>query len=413
MTRREQMSRLDTEDKLTAEAIAGYATELTVWRFINQIAAAIGASHTQGKACGLKRLEDVVIEGKNFKLQIVATCNQTPAEDIWNLGACVYRLLMGEDPFGGRGRDGQTMLSPLPHLSEAEYSAELSEMMTSCLEYDSEKRPSATEILNTSQEMVEKCAAFARDLNNLAMYNPKNRQRRMNYYSFWPEAMAMLIIVALLALPLCVSAQKLPQAGSNTSKNEMLTHNNSEIKNLINAVTKLRDKKKREAVRKYLASDSLWTRMNELEYDDNECTIEDDVEMFGINHVASQVEMSRRGKLNAGNRFTNSADGIHKYSFNEFTVKAGKEVTYSVKSHKGKQFVAIVPFNKNQKYATVIWTKKQKVTPYKYNSGGTTDGISYLTIDLAGANEYWFSIKNNGTDNASFVVITYNSGRQL
>lgn len=389
-----------TDDKLTADKIAGYATELTVWRFISCMAKTAKTSHEKGVSCRLHCLEEVVIEGKDFILNDSTNKSQSMEDLVWHIGACVYRLLMGSEPFGGKGKDGQTAQSPLPHLSAIDYSPELSETMAHCLDYIPAKRPLMADLLRTSENMIAKCQVVADNLKNLVITNPANKKRRLSTYSFWPETMTILIVAVLSLLPVEARAQGYMQA-----------HNNKEIMELVKITTMLRDKKSRDEVYQKLEKDSLWTKMDELEKHSNECSIEDDIDMFGINHVASDVELHRRGIVSPGNRFKNSADGIHKYSFIELTVKSGKEISYQVEGHKGEQLIAVVPYNKRQNYNVTFCVEgKGAISPYKRNTDGKNDGISYASVDLGTATRYSFSIKNNGAENASFVVITYNSG---
>lgn len=388
------MSRHDTEDKISAAVLAGYTTELTVWRFVHDMAQTfVGRSKEKGnreKGCGFRCLEDVLIEGKQFKLQ-TTDCSSQSADDIWNLGACVYRLLMGGEPFGGRGREGQTPQSPLPRFNETDYSKELSDVVAQCLAYDAASRPSAEALLKKADEMSTKLRTYVSDKSNLSAKSPINRKRRQSTYSFWPETMIVFILALFCSLPITVHAQT-----------------DVEMEKLMNVVTMMRDQSNRSKALSILKNDSLWTLMDELTRNTNECSFADEVNMFGVNDIALEIANSRKPILNSGSSFKNSADGIHKYSFIELTAKAMRKITFCVEGHKGVQQVVIIPFNTKQKYAASITHKGKKIT-----SSSTAEGVSSFTFRLGNAahTDYWFEISNQGTKNASYVVITYNSGK--
>lgn len=383
------MRKNNTADNIPAKLIAGSITELTLWRFVRDVSTQLSDLHGSTKTHGDVNLNNVTIIGKKFLLG--SGCgNGSISADIWDVGACIYELVTGTAPFGGKGKEGQCELSPIPSFSESKASKSLSALMKRCLEYKDANRISAKEISAIAVRELSLLEQYVSNSENLKYKKPQNRQSRMKTYSFWPEVMACLAIMVMLIIPQNVSAQY-----------------NVEMEKLIRLTTTMRNQKMRTQVLNELKADTKWTLMDELEFDSNECTYGDKVDMFGINDIAAEIAQREKGIINVGGRFKHSADPNFQYSFVELTAKAGKSILYNVKGHKGIQQVAIVPFNKNQSYTAVFITdgKEQKTHT-------TKDGVSYYTVAVGKHGNYEFEITNTGTKNASFAVITYNSGNK-
>lgn len=381
------MRKSNTADNISAETIVGCITELTLWRFVKDIASQLFCIHETKKAHAGVTLGNITVSGKEFLLGN-GDGNGSASADIWDFGACIYELATGTAPFGGKGKEGQSELSPLPSFSESKASKSLSTLTKRCLEYREDDRISAKEVVAIAEKELSMVEQYVSNNDNLKYKKPQNRQIRMKTYNFWPEVMAGIAIIVMLAMPQTVSAQY-----------------NAEMEKLIRLTITMRDQGKRTQVLNELKADTKWTLMDELEFDANECTYGDKVNMFGINDIAVEIAQREKGIINVGGRFKHSADPNFQYSFVELTAKAGKSILYNVKGHKGSQQIAIVPFDKKQSYTAVFITdgKEQKAHTIK-------DGISYYTVAVGKRGNYEFEITNTGTKNASFAVITYNSG---
>lgn len=381
------MRKSNTADSISAKHIAGCVTELTLWRFVKDIASQLSLLHEKNKAHGGVSLCNITISGKEFFLG-TGTGNGSISTDIWELGACIYELVTGTTPFGGKGKEGQSELSPIPSFSETIASKSLSTLTKRCLEFKATDRISAKEIAAIAEKELAMTEQYVSNGENLKYKKPQNRQIRMKTYNFWPEVMAAIAFMIMLVMPQDVSAQY-----------------NAEMEKLIRLTTTMRDQKKRTQVLSELKADTKWTLMDELQVDANECTYNDKVNMFGINDIAAEIAQREKGTVNVGGRFKHSGDGKHNYSFIELTAKAKTSIFYEVVNHKGTQQVAIVPFDSKQTYSAVfILANGEEIKAHTIK-----EGISYFTVPIGNkiAN-YSFEITNKGSNNTSFAVITYN-----
>lgn len=379
------MGRNNTADRMTAREMAGHATEMGAWRFVHDVSTQLSALHGEGRTHGGVTLGGVRVEGRTFVLG-EAHGGVAAGDDVWQLGACVYELVTGGLPFGGQGREGQRAESPLPVLSESRGSRALSELMASCLAYDSSQRPSAEAIAATSAEELVRCERYFADMENLKYRKPQNRQIRMKTYTFWPEALMCLVLVVMMAVPQRAKAQT-----------------DAEMQKLIRLTTTMRDQSKRGYVLGELRADDKWTLMDELRRDANECTYGDRVNMFGLNDIAAEIAQRERGIVNVGGRFKHSADGKHHYSFIELTAVAGQSIYYRVDGHAGTQQIAIVPFDAKSRYTATFYSDGREVKAHTLR-----DGIAYFTVPVGTHGYYEFEIQNRDAMNASYAVITYN-----
>lgn len=381
------MRKIHSADNITAGQLAGYATEMALWQFIHDISRELAGIHACGEAHGRVNLDNVRICGDTFVLT-GAVGGGSAADDMWQLGSCIYELVAGTLPFGGRGRSGQEETSPLPVFSTARASEQISLIARRCMLFDERERIKADDVLSMAEKGLAAYREYASDTENLKYKKPQNRPARMKTYSFWPEAMSCIVLILMLAVPQKASAQY-----------------NAEMEKLIRLTTSMRDQSKRAQVLDELRNDEKWTLMDELSVDMNECTYGDKVDMFGVNDIAAEIAQKDKGIINSGGRFKHSADGKHQYSFIELTARAGKTITYDVRGHAGTQHIAIVPFDKSRQYTAVFFSDGDELTAHTQK-----DGISYFTVEVGKRGNYEFEITNNGSRNASFVVITYNTG---
>lgn len=146
----------NTDDQITALAIAGYADERTLWLMLRDIARQLRQLHTQGQIHGAVNARHVTIQGKTFVL-----CEKTIAhenaptsapDDIWALGALTYQLALGCELFGGRGKKAQKADTPLPVLRH-EWN-ELSQLVRQMLDYAPAMRPTAESVEGAAERAL-------------------------------------------------------------------------------------------------------------------------------------------------------------------------------------------------------------------------------------------------------------------
>lgn len=375
-------------DKITALDMAGYATELMVWRFVRFVAQGMVEALSANTDTVAVTLENIEIRGKEFVIVADAPCT-TVANAIPQLGVCIYRLVTGNLPFGGIGLEGQTPLSPLPIFSEARASLVLSRLMQRCISVDITQRPAPGEIVACAESEIARLERETANTDALKYKKTQNRNIRMKTYKFWPEAMALIALIIMFALPHNLAAQT-----------------DSEMEKLVRLTTTMRSQSKRSAVLSELKNDPKWTLMDELAVSKGECRRGDKVKMFGVNDIAAEIAQREKAVVNSGGRFRHSADGKHPYSFVEVTAKPGATISYTVKGHRGTQQIAVVPFDAKQSYTVSATADGRKASP-----SSVKGGVSYLSTKVGKNGTYSFEIKNQGKSNASFVVITHNSGK--
>lgn len=153
-----------------------------------------------------------------------------------------------------------------------------------------------------------------------------------------------------------------------------------------------------------LASDKLWTPMDELAIDrDVECKASDRVPGFRLNSVLTHAENKERYQTTTGNHL-NGADIRYNYSLFEKTLKSGKTASFSLQGRWGKQVIIIIPFN-----------VRAKITAKA--SGGDTDftvtpsgnGSLRLTGSVLKGQPLNLTVTNDCAEHISYVILNYNS----
>lgn len=106
--------------------------------------------------------------------------NSTPImlNDIWSLGATVYEMLSGLPPFSNDGGMIQSSSTPIPELP-INFSPQLNNLVTSCLSYDSWRRPSAKDICETATDAL-KCIERGIPLPTLPSEEEKKDEQQSN-----------------------------------------------------------------------------------------------------------------------------------------------------------------------------------------------------------------------------------------
>ena len=179
-----------------------------------------------------------------------------------------------------------------------------------------------------------------------------------------------------------------------------------EMRSLVSRCVDLRSRVNIDKVTKAMQEDLQWTMMDELMTSDNTRKTADKVLQFGMNDIALQLLWKRRGVANAGGNFRDGRDKRFRYSLIEITVKSGGTVNYQFEERQGEQVLAVVPYEKDERYSAYV-TYKQK----KSDEIFIKDGVSYLHLKrgLKKGETFMLTLKNESGRNASFILINYNS----
>ncbi len=145
-----------TDAHISSLAIAGYADERTLWLLLRDVAQQLRTLHAQGTTHGALDAQHVTVQGKTFFLVENTSADETaPAsapDDIWALGALVYRLALGCELFGGRGQKAQNADTPLPVLRNGWN--ELNRLVRRMLDCSPAMRPTAESIAHAAEEAL-------------------------------------------------------------------------------------------------------------------------------------------------------------------------------------------------------------------------------------------------------------------
>ena len=108
----------------------------------------------------------------------------TAESDVWSLGASAFNLINGSFVFNGRGSVMQKENTKIPSLRRDIYSEELSDVISKCLSYNPQDRPSPKELIVVAKRMLEKSYVKEHKINTFKNNNPTNIHE-----DIWPEKM--------------------------------------------------------------------------------------------------------------------------------------------------------------------------------------------------------------------------------
>lgn len=398
--------------EITLSDIAGYATEKTVWRLIRSL-----VGYGNNKSLGRLSHDDIAVRGNAFEMttegeyekryahKSPAGCHMAfaapetfrvnasdfdKASNVWSIGAVAFYAIMGTDVFEGKGGETQTTVTPIPVISSTHASTSLSDLIRRSLSCLPTERPTLEEMRQQADKALAEPVAPRRRLTNHS-----GKSYAVSLIKFWPEEMATMIFLCLLSfVPVSAIAQ-------NTSF--PLT---DEMRSLVSRCVDLRSRGNIDKVTKAMQEDLQWTMMDELMTSDNTRKTADKVLQFGMNDIALQLLWKRRGVANAGGNFRDGRDKRFRYSLIEITIKSGGTVNYQFEERQGEQVLAVVPYEKDERYSAYV-TYKQK----KSDEIFIKDGVSYLHLKrgLKKGETFMLTLKNESGRNASFILINYNS----
>lgn len=179
---------------------------------------------------------------------------------------------------------------------------------------------------------------------------------------------------------------------------------NAELNKLTDIVSSLRtggEKAYKEAIAR-LAKDKEWTPMDELGINkEAECKTSERPKGFKLNAVLTNAENAERYQTTTGNHL-NGADSRYSYSLFEKTIKGGKSATYLLNERWGEQTFIVIPYSGN---VSVVITSDN----HKFQTTPIGNGAVKITGNAVKGKPLKLSIKNDGLENVSYVIINYNS----
>lgn len=181
---------------------------------------------------------------------------------------------------------------------------------------------------------------------------------------------------------------------------------NYELNKLTDIVKSLQtggEKAYKEAI-SALASDKLWTPMDELGIDRNvECRASERVPGFRLNSALTNAENKERYQTTTGNHL-NGADMRYNYSLFEKTLKGGKSASFSLPQRWGEQVIIIIPFNPQSKISA-----KASGGNGEFIVAPSGNGSLKLTGTVVKGQSLNLSVTNESRENISYVILNYNS----
>ncbi len=371
--------------QITLQDIGGYVTERNILKLILML-----SNHSlQGV-----KFTDISVTDCDFVLN--TDCEQVPnideKDNVWLLGAIVFYATMGVEVFEGKGQEGQTAETAVPHIPTSHLMSEVALLIHRCLEFDKNKRPTMQEIRATIESIDE-----SKFQPTKRLVTSTGKSYTESLVKFWPEEMlGIIFLIASFLIPHNICAQSEDMALD------------AEINAILERCRKLRGKVKDITnVTSAFENDTKWTLLDEIAIDRRgECTTKDPVKMFGVNNICVRILKYQGGIQNMGGRFRNGQDPRYKYSFIEITVKQKCTVNYEIKKRKGTQTFAVLPYDESA------------IFDVKLEQGGTPlglpekhDDIYVVTTEkkMKLEDKFTLSITNNSASNMSFVVVNYNS----
>jgi len=198
---------------LSVEGVAGFLSEKLMWMLIRDIASALSYIHNKGYVHADVKPSNILWTGKKFMLTDFSSCRKccepvevektatdgssfryrapetaalefVPACDVWSLGATAFCLFMGCDVFNGHGGSVQKPNSPIPFMRKDR--RELSELVSHCLAFGIEQRPTAAEICAIADTQLTRTAK-----QTASRPHKQVAENQDDIYAddFWPEKM--------------------------------------------------------------------------------------------------------------------------------------------------------------------------------------------------------------------------------
>lgn len=394
-------------DTIQAISLKGHCSIALCLQYLREAAQQLDAMHQKGEAHGSVSLQQVTVEDTRFVLtQPANNAAGTPAGDIWQLAASAMELVLGNPIFNGAGEAAQTERTPVPCLPQPE-AEPLNRLLQRCLMYDKKQRPLAKEVAQEVEKIAAQTGKPQRKRRPASVLQPQQHTERIDMQ--WPEQIWVKTKQLMLLLPLlCFALGSYAQTMLDPTEEETTI----DLMNVALTMRKNDAKSWNDAKEKLQKRLDMFTLMNKLNDDQNDKFLSGkSIKSFGFNRLVDDLKnnkLDRPVTQNTGKGLLDGMDGRFNYGIVEKGIKKGCTATYLLEERIGKQVLVIIPYDKNQAYAPMLY-KNEEFIPA---AGVDQQGVTYYVLE--GENELnqgdvlTLKIANRNPDqHEAFVIINH------
>lgn len=187
------------------------------------------------------------------------------------------------------------------------------------------------------------------------------------------------------------------------------TKTDPELQKLVKTVATLRNANEKtwNEAHKTFELDSLWTTMDEMIRDDNECWLIGD-KQFKLNAILNQC--NGHDKKMVSDDFLNGNDPHYNYSLTERGIKKQCSVTYEMSYREGRQTFVIMPYTSNsEKLEVKAYLNDKPVGETSIDNG---DIVLSINTHVIKSDTIRLVITNKSNEDMPIVIINHNTRKQ-
>jgi hypothetical protein len=190
-----------------------------------------------------------------------------------------------------------------------------------------------------------------------------------------------------------------------------------EMRQLMDVVASLRQSDQQQKKAKWnealatLSKDKKWTIMDEITSHAEECRLTDkSVTWFSLNRILTRSLGLETNK--ARGEFNNGEDKNYNYSLIERSVKAGKTVSYQLKSREGRQVFVVMPYDAATAKLAVEVQRGGKSLAKGVLKDGNIQVVVPESKGVKASDVLTLQIKNTGSQNTAMVILNHNTRKK-